>query len=255
MSKEEFLKSLESENKEEVRGAIEALAKFDSPDVIRAMVETAKRVRSKSVLEAVKCSLLSMKSEGLCKEVLKLFEESEPKLFQLAIDVLTNAGNRCLGEIEEKLLRSPDPNMRKFALDILAGIGTEEALELIGSMIEDEDPNVRNTAVEYLRNFSGFKEKVAGLLIKAMDSARDLYSITTLASTIIYGNVQDERLIEPLKELATSVEDPLMKHWIYKCLLFLRDSSVVKPALENARKIGAVSDIEKDIRIFGLEES
>ncbi len=255
MNREALLKALESNNKEEVREAIEALAKFDSPEVIRAMVEVAKRVRSKSILEAVRCSLLSMKSEGLCKEVLKLFEESEPKLFQLAVDVLTKAGNRCLGDIEERLLSSPDPNMRKFALDILAGIETEEALELIGSMIEDEDPNVRNTAVEYLRNFSGFKEKVADMLIKAMDSAKDLYSITTLASTIIYGNVQDDRLIEPLRKLANTIEDPMMKHWIYKSLLFLRDSSAVKPALENAIKIGAQPDIEKDIRIFGLEES
>ena len=254
MSKDELLKALESSNKDEVRQAVEALSEFDSPDVIRALVETAKRVRSKSVLEAVRCSLLSMKNKSLCSEVISLFRESEPKLSQLAIDVLTNTDNMCLHEIKESLLRSRDPNMRKFALDALARIRTPEALDLIGSMIEDSDPNVRNTAVEYLRNFSKFKNKVAELLAKAVEQAKDLYSITTLASTIIYGNVQDGRLIQPLRKLVSSAQDPMIKHWIYKSLLFLKDSSAVKPALENAKRIGAEADIEKDIKIFGLEE-
>lgn len=248
-----LLKLLKSEDREVIREAVEKLAGFDDQEVIRALVSTVLRVRSKAVLESVRNALFEMKNPYLCTEVLKLFEYHEPKLRHLAIDVLVSKGNLCLEAIKRNLVMSDDPNMRKFGLDVLAGIRTKESLELVGSLVTDEHPNVKNSAIEYLRNFSEFKDEVVEILVNVINEAEDLYSITTIASTIIYGNIRDRRLVNPLKRLLKKFTDPMERHWIYKTLLFLGEKDVVKDAIENAKKINAEADIEKDIRIFNLE--
>lgn len=248
-----LLTLLESEDKAEIREAVEKLAEFDDQEVIKALVSTVIRVRSKAVLEAVRNALLEMRNTSLCSEVLRLFEFPEPKLRHLAIDVLVSKGNLCLEAIKRNLVLSDDPNMRKFGLDVLSGIRTKESIELVGSLVSDEHPNVKNSAIEYLRNFSEFKDEVVEILVKVIDKVKDLYSITTIASTIIYGNFKDRRLIKPLKSLLEELSDPMERHWIYKSLLFLGEKEVINDAMENAKKINMEADIEKDIKIFNLE--
>ncbi len=254
MMKEELLKKLNSENKEEVREAIEELANHEEPEVIKALVKTAIERKSKAILEAVKLTLMSFNKENklICEEVIKFFDYPEPKLRQAAIDILSDKGNTCLEIIKEKLLKSPDYNMRKFGLDILANIKTKEALKEIINMLEDENPNVSMTALEYLRNFSDFKEEVMEGILKVLPKIKDLYGLTTLASTVIYGEIKDKRLIEPLKEKLKEFSEPMEKHWIYKMLIFLGDRSILEKALENAKKAGMEYDIKKDIEIFGV---
>ena len=253
--KEELLKKLSSEDKSEVRDAIELLAQYEEPDVIRAIVETTVAKKSKAVLEAAKNTLMKFSKEPktLCEEVIKLFEYPEPKLRQSAIDILADKGNVCIPTIREKLLEHEDYNMRKFALDILANIGTEEALKELSKLISDENPNVSMSALEYLRNFSNLKDKVVAILIEIIPQIRDLYGLTTLASTIIYGEFKDDRLVKPLLEKLKELSDPNQKHWIYKTLVFLGYKDIRDEALENARSIGMEADIQKDIEIFGLE--
>ncbi len=251
--RDRLLSLLESEDKMEIRNAVEKVAEYDDQEVIRALVSTVIRVKSKAVLEAVRNALLEMKNKSICNEIMRLFEFPEPKLRQLAIDVLVSKGNLCLETIKRNLLLSDDPNMRKFGLDVLSWIRTKESLELIGSMTSDENPNVKNSSIESLRNFSTFKDQVVEILINVIDDVRDLYSITTIASTIIYGNVNDKRLIRPLKSLLGKLSDPMKRHWIYKSLLFLGEKEIIKDAMENAKKIEMETDIKKDIKIFNLE--
>ncbi len=253
--REELLEKLTSEDKNEVREAIEALAEFPEEEVIKAIVDAVMRTKSKAVLEAARATLMSMEGceEAICKEVLRFFEHPEPKLRQTAIEVLSHRGNACLGAVR-KLLESEDYNMRKFALDILAGMGTEEALELVAKALTDENPNVSMTALEYLRNFSVYKEKVIEAIENFIPRVEGLYGLTTLATTIIYGDLKDKRLIEPLKGKLKEVKDPMEKHWIYKTLLFLGDKSVKEEALENAKSVGLEEDIKKDMEIFEIGE-
>lgn len=252
--RKKLLMVLESEDKSLIRQAVDKLASYDDEEIVKALASTLRRVKSKAVLEAVKNAFLEMSDPSLCRELVNLFDVPEPKLRQLAIEVLVHKGEKCLDSIREKLVLSEDPNMRKFALDILSGIKTKESLKIIGSMTADEHPNVRNTAIEYLRNFSEFKEEVVKILINVIKGVSDLYSVTTLASTIIYGNIKDRELVLPLKKLLERLSEPLEKHWVYKSLLFLGEAEVVEDALENARKIGAQADIEKDLKIFNVDE-
>ncbi len=255
-SKEELLKKLRSEDKEEVREAIESLVDFPEEDVVRSIVDAVVEKRSKAVLEAARATLMAMRGceEAICREVIRFFDYPEPKLRQAAIDILSHHGNACLKIVEEKLLRNQDYNMRKFALDILANIGSEEALDLILTAVSDENPNVSLTALEYLRGFSRHREKVVKAIKDVIPSIKDMYGLTTLASTVIYGNIKDERLIDPLRQKLRDLKDPLEKHWVYKMLLFLGDRSAVGDALENAKVVGLEEDIRKDMEIFGIEE-
>lgn len=252
--REELLKKLESEDKVEVREAIESLVEFPDGEVVRAIVNTVLTKRSKTILEAAKSALMSMKggTSAICEELVRLFEHPEPKLRQASIDILSHRGDECIDVVEKKLLRHEDYNMRKFALDILARVRSEKALDLIISSLKDTNPNVSLTALEYLRDFGGFKDKVVGAILDVLPSLGDLYALTTLASTVIYGNFKDQRLVEPLREKVKHLKDPMERHWVYKTLLFLGDEEVLKDALENAKSIGMEEDIRKDIEIFGL---
>jgi HEAT repeat protein len=254
--REELLEKLRSEDKEEVREAIESLAEYPQEEVIKAIVDTVLSRRSKAILEAARSTLMSMEENGeiICREVLRFFDVPEPKLRQAAIDILSHRGDACLKVVEEKLLRNPDYNMRKFALDILSSVRSEKALDLILSALKDENPNVSLTALEYLRNFSPMKDRVVEAIIDVLPRVKDMYGLTTLASTVIYGNIRDPRLIGPLREKLRDVEDPFGRHWIYKVLIFLGDRESVEDALKNARSIGMEEDIRKDIEIFGLSE-
>ncbi len=253
--REHLIEKLNSEDKAEVREAIEALKEFQEPEVVKAIVEAVINRRSKAVLEAAKEALISFTNvkECVCKEVLKLFNYPEPKLRQAAIEIISSHGDICLPIVKDKLINSKDYNMRKFALDILANIKTEKALRELAPLLRDENSNVRMSALEYLRNFSPYKEQIADLILDVLPEIKDMYGLTTLASTIVYGNIKDSRLVEPLKEKLKHTEDPLSRYWIYKILIFLGDSSIISEAIENARKIGMEQDVEKDIKIFGGE--
>jgi len=109
------------------------------------------------------------------------------------------------------------------------------------------------TALEYLANFSAFKEDIVPLVLKLIPRLDDLYALTTLASTVIYGNLKDSRLVAPLRAKLKEVDDPFGRNWIYKMLIFLGDRTVVEEALQNARRIGMEEDLKKDIEIFGEE--
>ena len=166
-------------------------------------------------------------------------------------DILSSYGNTCLNVIERELLSHEDYNMRKFGLDVLSRINTKESLEKIISALSDENPNVKFTALEYMRNFPDMKEEVVNGIMEEIYQMGDLYGLTTLASTIIYGNFKDERLIKPLREKLEEIQDPMGKYWIYKILVFLGDKEIYPEALENARAIGMEMDIKKDMEIFG----
>ncbi|EDP75520.1 HEAT repeat domain-containing protein [Hydrogenivirga sp. 128-5-R1-1] len=254
--KEELLKKLESEDKREVREAIEALEEFSDPEVVRAVVKALIAKKSKAVLEAGKSLLISFRGDPkvVCEEVISLFEHPEPKLRQSAIDILASRGDLCLDVVRERLIENEDYNMKKFALDILALVGSERALEELAPLLEDENPNVSMSALEYLRNFSDFKDRVVELLVRVIPKIKDMYGLTTLASTVIYGEIKDERLVAPLREKLSELSDPMEKHWVYKMLIFLGDRSVYDEALENARAVGMESDIQKDMEIFGGQE-
>lgn len=252
--REDLLSKLESGDKEEVREAIESLAEFPDEEVVKAIVKAVLSKKSKAVLEAARVTLMAMECPGevICREVVRFFEHPEPKLRQAAVDILSHRGEECIKVIREKLLSNEDYNMRKFALDILANIRSEKALDLIVSCLRDENPNVSLTALEYLRNFEQFREKVVKAILDIIPSVEHMYGLTTLASTIIYGNIKDKRLIGPLREKLKTLKDPLEKHWIYKTLLFLGDKESVREAVENAKAVNLEEDIRKDLEIFGL---
>jgi HEAT repeat protein len=251
--KEELLRKLSSMNKSEVREAIESLADYEEPEVVEAIVDAMIHVRSKAVLEAAKSTLSSYRNipEVVCGQVVKLFDIEEPKLRHAAIDIMSSYGDECVDVVRDRLLSSKDYNIRKFGLDVLSGVISEKSLDAIISALHDENPNVRFTALEYLRNFSEFKDRVVDAVLEILPQIDDLYGLTTLASTLIYGNFKDSRLIEPLREKLKELKEPLYKHWIYKILVFLEDKDIYEEALENARIICMEQDIKKDLEIFG----
>ncbi len=251
--REKLLEKLRSEDRAEVREAIEALVDYPDEEVVRKIVEVMKDTRSKAVLEAAENTLSSFTdlSDVVCREVVKLFKIEEPKLRHAAIEILSSYGNACLEVVQRELLSNGDYNMRKFGLDVLSRINTKESLEKIISALSDENPNVKFTALEYMRNFPHMKEEVVRGVMEVIPHVSDLYGLTTLASTIIYGNFKDERLIKPLREKLKEIGDPMGKHWIYKILVFLGDKEIYSEALENARAIGMEMDIKKDLEIFG----
>jgi len=253
--KEELIRKLSSEDRTEVRDAIEALADYEDPEVVRAVVDAVLSKKSRAVLEAAKETLMSFsrEREAVCREVLRLLETPEPRLRQSAVDILSLAGETCLPLVEERLMNHEDYNMRKFALDILARIKTEKALELTARLLEDENPNVSMTALENLRNFTHLRDRVVPLIVRIIPRIKDLFGLTTLASTIIYGNLKDPRLLEPLRLKLSELTDPFEKHWIYKILIFLGDRTLVEEAVANARRAGAEEDIRKDIELFATD--
>ena len=251
--KEDILKKLSSKDKNEVREAILALEGEEDPEVLDAVVEAVVASKSKAVLEAGKNFLLSYSGDPkvLCDKVIKFFDYPEPKLRQAAIDILSSKGDACLDVVLERLVESEDYNMRKFALDILANVKTKKALSILERLIEDENPNVSMSALEYLRNFSEFTDDVVRIISKAVPKVKDTYGLTTLASTVIYGEIKDGRLVAPLKSKLEELTDPMDKYWIYKVLIFLGEESIYEDALKNAELIGMRGDVEKDIKIFG----
>ncbi len=251
MKVKELLSKLKAEDIQEVREAVEQLRDYESPEVIKALVDLAISRKNRAILEAVKETLINFKNSTVCKEVIELFNTSEPKLRQTAIEILSYRGNECIPFVKKHLICSKDSNMRKFALDILSNINTESALEELAQLLNDPDVNVRMTALEYLRNFSSFKEKVVELIVKTIPYIEDMYGLTTLASTVIYGELKDSKLIKPLREMLNKFTDPLEKHWIYKTLLFLGDKEILREAVENAKEAEMEEDIRKDIEIFG----
>ncbi len=250
--KEEILKKLNSEDKNEVREAILSLAGEPDPNIARAVIEAVINSKSKAVLEAGKSFFLSYKgdTEVLCNEIIKFFNYPEPKLRQTAIDILSSKGETCIDVIEKNLVQHKDYNMRKFALDILANVRTRRALSLIEKLINDENQNVRMSALEYLRNFSDFKDEVINIIYKLIPNIKDTYEFTTLASTVIYGELKDKKLAEPIREKLKATTDPLNKYWLYKILIFLGEKDIYEEAISNGELIGMREDVEKDIRIF-----
>ncbi len=251
--KEELLEKLRSSDKNEVREAILALEGHTDPEVVDAVVSAVINSRSKAVLEAGKNFLLSYSGDPktLCERVIKFFDYPEPKLRQTAIDILSSKGDSCLDVVNDKLIKSEDYNMRKFALDILASVRTKKALDMLEQLIEDENPNVSMSALEYLRNFSEFTDDVVRIISKVIPKLNDTYELATLASTVIYGEIRDERLVEPLKRKLDEITEPMDRHWIYKMLIFLGDRDSYQDAIRNAELVGMKADIEKDIEIFG----
>jgi len=226
--KEELIRKLSSEDRTEVRDAIEALADYEDPEVVRAVVDAVLSKKSRAVLEAAKETLMSFsrEREAVCREVLRLLETPEPRLRQSAVDILSLAGETCLPLVD---------------------------LELTARLLEDENPNVSMTALENLRNFTHLRDRVVPLIVRIIPRIKDLFGLTTLASTIIYGNLKDPRLLEPLRLKLSELTDPFEKHWIYKILIFLGDRTLVEEAVANARRAGAEEDIRKDIELFATD--
>ncbi len=249
---EEVLRKLKSENKNEVRDAILSLTGEVDPNTVSAVIEAVINSKSKAVLEAGKSFLLSYKGnpEILCNEIIKLFNYPEPKLRQTAIDILSSQGETCIEVIEKNLVENKDYNMRKFALDILANIRTKKALSIVEKLIDDENQNVRMSALEYLRNFSEFKSEVINIILRIIPKLTDTYELTTLSSTIIYGELKDKRLTQPIREKLRNTKDPMNKYWLYKILIFLGEKDIHEEAIRNGELIGMREDVEKDIRIF-----
>ena len=249
--KNELLEKLKSNDKNEVREAILQLEGYHDDEVVESIIDAVIRVKAKQVLSAAIDVLLNYQGdkEILAKNAIKLIFTDSPKLRHAGIDILIYCGDKALPYIEKELLNHEDFNIRKYGLDILKEIKTEKSIDLIKKLIEDENPNVKYSAIEYLMNFTKFKDKVVAILKDVIEKERfdSLYGATTIASTIIYGYFLDESLIPILKKKLKEVEDDLIKHWIYKILIYLGDDEIIEEAKENATKVDMEKVIEKDI--------
>ncbi len=252
MNKEELLEKLKSNDKNEVRMAIKELENFEEEDVIKSIVNTILNSKSKIIVEAGVEALLTFKNkEMVSKYAIDLIFSESPKIRHAGIEILSLCGDKAIKVIEEKLLNNKDFNVRKHALDILKDIKTEKALDLVVKLLNDENPNVKYSAFEFLMNFTKLKEKVIKIIFDFIKNEKfdNLYGATTVASTIIYGHYFDKRFIPILREKLKNIKDDLVKHWIYKILIYLGDKDIISEAKENAKKVDMLNVIENDIEM------
>lgn len=253
MSKDELLKKLKSNDKQEIRDAILELEKYEESDVIKAIIDTIIENRAKQILNAGIDVLLNFKNkkDEIAKNAIKLIFTDSPKLRHAGIDLLISCGDYTIDILEEKILKNQDYNIRKYGLDVLKEIKTERSLELIEKLTNDENPNVKYSAIEFLMNFTKFRDKVIKILKNVLknESFDNLYGATTIASTIIFGQFFDKTFIPILREKLKLVKDDLIKHWIYKILIYLKDIEIIEEAKENAKKVDMLNVIENDIEL------
>jgi len=253
MSKDELLKKLKSNDKQEIRDAILELEKYEESDVIKAIIDTIIENRAKQILNAGIDVLLNFKNkkDEIAKNAIKLIFTDSPKLRHAGIDLLISCGDYTIDILEEKILKNQDYNIRKYGLDVLKEIKTERSLELIEKLTNDENPNVKYSAIEFLMNFTKFRDKVIKILKNVLknESFDNLYGATTIASTIIFGQFFDKTFIPILREKLKLVKDDLIKHWIYKILIYLKDIEIIEEAKENAKRVDMLNVIENDIEL------
>ncbi len=250
MNKEELLNQLSSQDKKEVREAILSLEKFENEEVIKKIVETILKIKSKIILEAAQEVLINFKNKkSLSEHCIDLIFSDSPKIRHVGINILVSCGNEAIDIIKKKLVFHDDFNMRKYALDILKEIKTEESLEVIKCLIKDNEPNVKYSAIEFLMEFTKFKEKVVEILLDFLEQEefKTLYAVTAVASTIIYGHFFNKKFIPIIREKLKTVEDKNIKHWLHKILIYLGDEEIIPEAKENAKEIGMLNVIAEDI--------
>lgn len=252
MDKDILLEKLKSNDNNEVREAIEELQKFEDNNVIKEIVKTALTKKSKIVLEAAVNTLMIFNNKKtVAQYVVDMLFSDSPKIRHGGIEVLASCGDYAVEIIEEKIISHPDFNIRKYGLDILKEVKSYKALKVLENLLNDENPNVKYSAFEFLMNFGKFREQVIDIIIDFVKNEPfdNLYGTTTIASTIIYGNYTDKKMIPVLKEKLKNINNDLIEHWIYKTLIYCGDKEIIPEAVENAKKVDMLNVIENDIQI------
>ncbi len=241
--KEELLRRLFEGNREERKIAAEDLAEYGDEDTIRALFKAMAIDKNRGVKEACAESLKQIGGELVIREAVNLLNGPDPLARALCQEILASSGEKAIPFLMS-LLKSPDYNDRKYALDVLALIGGKKAMDLILKMAGDPDPNVKYTAVEYLSSMPS-DPRITGVLKELLEGAEDEYGISTICQVV--RSRKEKELFPILLKKVRAVEDPFIKHWLYKAIVILNGEEHIKEALENALQIGAVEDILKDV--------
>ncbi|RLA85708.1 MAG: hypothetical protein DRG31_02265 [Deltaproteobacteria bacterium] len=241
--KGELLRRLFEGDPEERRIAAEDLVEYGDEETIRALFRAMVTDKNRGVKEACAESLKQIGGELVMREAANLLNGPDPLARALCLEILASFGEKAI-PLLMPLLKSPDYNDRKYALDALALIGGKRAMDLILGMTGDPEPNVKYTAVEYLSPMppdSKITEALKGLL----EGAEDEYGISTICQVV--RSRREKELLPVLLKKVKGVEDPFIKHWLYKAIVVLDGEEHIKEALENALRIDAVEDVLKDI--------
>lgn len=256
MTRDEALNILKNSNdKSEVRDAIEELSTYEEPEVVVAIVNVVDKFKLKSVTEAAKEALMGFKKldKIVVQETIKLFYSEEPKVRAMAIDVIASFWNEGIDSLD-LLTKNEDYNMRKYGVDILALVPTRKSLEELALLIKDENPNVKYSAIEALSYFEAYRDRVLEILEEELSNidANNMYGIVSIIQAITKGAYKSQKLIDSAKEKLKDTNS-FIKHYLYKLLLFMGDKSIISEARENAKSINLLSDWEKEEHFYTLK--
>lgn len=253
MEKDEAIKLLKSEDKSDIRFAIEELASFAHEDVVVAIVDRVLEKKIKSITFAAKEVLKEFVDikDVVIRESIRMIYGDNPKIRAVAVEILSTFGDDSLDQID-KLLSDEDYNHRKYGVDALACIITQSSLDTLGKMLDDPNPNVRYTAVESLQGFKGFSESLEGYMKIAIESLdpSDMYGVAAIYETMKKTDLKDKKLLEPLKNKLEAASAQFVKHYLYKMLIFQGEHDYIESAKQNADQLRLMEDLQKDLDCY-----
>lgn len=247
---ENILELLNSDNKSDIRYAIEQLQQFKSLESLNLIFDVLNRHHSVSILEIAKETLLTFaeyKDELITKSKPLIFS-NEPKVRSFAIDICSYFDDIAL--YLDDILSNEDYNIRKYALDILIRQPNRNSFEKLKTLLNDSNSNVRNTAIEFLEFFIKFRDEIEILIVEILDKidTNDLYSLASIYTAITNGIFISDSLILKCREKIAQSTNEFSKHYLYKIAIFIGDSELIDDARVNAKKINLSDDLEKIIK-------
>lgn len=257
MTKERALELLDSEDKSDIRYAIEELQKYPSKDIIRAIVKTVSKRPLKSILLSAKESFLTFSDlrQTLIDELKPLLYLNEPKLRNLTMEVFSYFGDDAIEYLDE-FIESEDYNIRKYALDILSTISSEKSLKKVIKLIDDENPNVKYSAIEYLEYFRKFNVDLEEILAKEISKigSNDMYGVSSIYATIVKGVYRDERILNSAKDRLSAIEGSFVEHYLYRIAIYEGARELIESATKSAKELNLEDDFKRDLEFISKEK-
>jgi len=216
---EDLQKKLGSDDEEERRSAVRALAVFPFDNVrelaFAALGDESWRVRK----EAVDLILSFSRGGELAEELISLLSvQGNAGLRNSVVEVLQTIGAPVLPQLVENL-RHDDPGVRKFIVDIMGGIGDATAVTDLTAVLADEDPNVAAAAAESLGLIGDVKALPHLLTALARDEFLIRYAVLQALAKI--GRPVPLDLITPL------ADNLLLKKAVFECIGIIGGCSAV----------------------------
>jgi serine/threonine-protein kinase len=204
---------------------INVLARFDRPDVAKALQE-ALRDPNKLVRQAALAGVARSKAAVDVSQISKLLLDPDIDVMNKAVDVIVNVNDPETAKYLIEALKSENEFSRRAAVEILNEIGTTHSIKYLLEAVADEDWWVRSRASDALARIGGARVVDAVLnLIKDKDENIRRAAIEILVTC------RDKKAVDKLIE-ATKDADWWVSERAADALAELGDAKALPALLE-----------------------